>query len=69
MILDPTSSYALLAPPSHPRRDEPSVLTAYTSPIVTYNEIYKIMNIAPELELVKELPRQVIYILICILIF
>ncbi|XP_025408459.1 RNA-binding protein 45 [Sipha flava] len=58
---NPTSSYALLAPPSHTRHDEPSVLTAYTSPIVTYNELYKIMNIAPELELVKELPRQQVY--------
>jgi len=61
-FLDPTSGYALLAPPSHSHRDEPSVLTAYTSPIVTYNELYKIVNIAPELELVKELPRQVIRI-------
>lgn len=64
IFLDPTSNYALLAPPSLPRRDEPSVLTAYTSPIVTFNELYKIVNIAPELEVVKELPRQVIYILI-----
>jgi len=53
----------LLAPPSHQHRDEPSVLTAYTSSIVSYNEVYKIMNIAPELELVKELSRQVINII------
>jgi len=60
-IIDPTSSYSLLAPPSHQHRDEPSVLTAYASSIVSYNEIFKIMNIAPELELVKEIPRQVIF--------
>lgn len=64
MFSDSTSNYALLAPPSHSRRDEPGILTAYTSPIVTYNELYKIVNIAPELELVKEIPRQVIYIYI-----
>lgn len=57
----------MLAPPSHPHRDEPSVLTAYTSPIVTYNELYRIVNIAPELDLVKELPRQVIYLFICLI--
>ncbi|CAI6343352.1 unnamed protein product [Macrosiphum euphorbiae] len=58
---NPTSSYSLLAPPSHQHRDEPSVLTAYASSIVSYNEIFKIMNIAPELELVKEIPRQQMY--------
>ncbi|XP_050419599.1 RNA-binding protein 45 isoform X2 [Adelges cooleyi] len=53
-----TSNYALLAPSSLSRRDDPIILNAYTSPIVTYNELYRILNIAPELEQVKELPRQ-----------
>ncbi|XP_050542986.1 RNA-binding protein 45 isoform X2 [Daktulosphaira vitifoliae] len=56
-----TSNYTLLTPPSHPHLDEPGVLIAFTSPIVTYNELYRILNIAPELELVKELSRQQLY--------
>lgn len=57
LILDPTNSYT---PLSTQHRDELGTLTAYVSPNVTYNEFYKIVNIAPELVVVKELPKQVI---------